>query len=91
VIPDDGLLEVTIASPSTRLQGLNALASLLTSAVVQSPANHPDLLCLRASHITITTDPPQRLVIDGEMLEADPVTFTCLPGALTVFAPLPSP
>jgi YegS/Rv2252/BmrU family lipid kinase len=91
VIPDDGLLEVTIASPATRLQGLNALASLLTSAVVQSPANHPDLLCLRASRITITTDPPQRLVIDGEMLDADPVTFTCLPGALTVFAPLPSP
>ncbi len=91
VIPDDGLLEVTIASPATRLQGLNALASLLTSAVVQSPANHPDLLCLRASRITITTDPPQRLVIDGEMLEADPVTFTCLPGALTVFAPLPPP
>ena len=91
VIPDDGLLEVTIASPSTRLQGLNALASLLTSAVVQSPANHPDLLCLRARHITITTDTPQRLVIDGEMLEADPVTFTCLPNALTVFAPLPPP
>ncbi|MCP9930707.1 NAD(+)/NADH kinase [Cyanobium sp. AMD-g] len=91
VIPDDGLLEITIASPTTRLQGLNALASLLTSAVVQSPANHPDLLCLRARKITITTDPPQKLVIDGEMLEADPVTFTCLPGALTVFAPMPPP
>lgn len=66
VIPDDGLLEITIASPTTRLQGLNALASLLTSAVVQSPANHPDLLCLRARKITITTDPPQKLVIDGD-------------------------
>lgn len=91
VIPDDGLLEVTIASPTTRLQGFNALASLLASAVVQSPTTHPDLLCLRAQQITITTDPPQKLVIDGEMLEADPVTFTCLPGALTVFAPLPLP
>jgi YegS/Rv2252/BmrU family lipid kinase len=91
VVPDDGLLEVTIASPSTRLQGFNALASLLASAVVQSPTNHPDLLCLRAERITITTDPPQKLVIDGEMLEADPVTFTCLPGALRVFAPLPPP
>jgi diacylglycerol kinase (ATP) len=91
VIPDDGLLEVTIASPATRMQGLNALASLLTSAVVQSPSTHPDLLCLRARQITIATDPPQRLVIDGEMLELNPVTFTCLPGALTVFAPLPPP
>jgi YegS/Rv2252/BmrU family lipid kinase len=91
VIPDDGLLEVTIASPATRLQGFNALASLLASAMVQSPSTHPDLLCLRARQITITTDPPQKLVIDGEMLQADPVTFTCLPGALTVFAPLPLP
>lgn len=91
VIPDDGLLELTIASPATRLQGLNALASLLASAVVQAPTTHPDLLCLRARRITITTDPPQTLVVDGEILEADPVTFTCLPGALTVFAPLPSP
>jgi diacylglycerol kinase family enzyme len=27
-------------------------------------------------------------VIDGEMLEADPVSFTCLPASLRVFAPL---
>lgn len=91
VIPDDGLLEVTIASPATRLQGINALASLMASAVVQSATNHPDLLCLRARRLTITTDPPQKLVIDGEILEAHPVTFTCLPGALTVFTPLPPP
>ena len=91
VIHDDGLLEVTIASPATRLQGINALASLMASAVVQSATNHPDLYCLRARTLTISTDPPQKLVIDGEILEADPVTFTCLPGALTVFAPLPAP
>ena len=91
VIPDDGLLEVTIASPATRLQGLNTLASLVASAVVQSPSNRPDLLCLRARQLTISTDPPQELVIDGEMVAANPVTFTCLPGALTVLAPLPPP
>ncbi len=89
VIPDDGLLEITIATPLTRLQGLNALASLVASAMVQSPTNRDDLLCLRAERITIRTDPPQTLVIDGEILEADPVTFTCLPRALTVFAPVP--
>jgi diacylglycerol kinase (ATP) len=88
VIPDDGLLEITIASPPSRLQGLNALASLAASAVVQSPSTHPDLLCLRARSITISTDPPQTLVIDGELLEANPVTITCQPGALRVFAPL---
>ena len=88
VIPDDGLLEVTIATSQSRLQGLNALASLFASAVVQSPTNREDLLCLRASRIKVTTDPPQKLVIDGEILEANPIEFECLPKSLTVFAPL---
>jgi diacylglycerol kinase family enzyme len=57
--------------------------------VVRSPTNRPDLLCLRARSITISTDPPQKLVIDGEVFEANPISITCLSGALTVFAPLP--
>lgn len=89
VIPDDGLLEITIASPANRLQGLNAFASLVASAAVRSPTNRPDLLCLRAHAITISTDPPQNLVIDGEILACNPITITCLSGALTVFTPLP--
>jgi YegS/Rv2252/BmrU family lipid kinase len=88
VIPDDGLLEVTIATPANRLQGLNALASLAASAMVQSPTDRDDLLCFRASSIRILTDPPQLLVIDGEIVEANPITFDCLPGSLTIFLPL---
>ncbi|MBC1259918.1 lipid kinase [Synechococcus sp. BSF8S] len=89
VIPDDGLLEITIASPVNRLQGLNTFASLVASAVVRTPTNRPDLLCLRAHAITISTDPPQKLVIDGELIEAEPINIVCLDGALTVFVPLP--
>ena len=88
VVPDDGLLEVTIATSPSRLQGLNALASLMTSAVVRSPTQRPDLLCLRARAITIDADPPQQLVIDGELLEANPIHIECLPRSLTVFVPL---
>ena len=44
--------------------------------------------CLRTSRIKVTTDPPQKVVIDGEVLEANPLEFVCLPQALTVFAPL---
>jgi YegS/Rv2252/BmrU family lipid kinase len=91
VVPDDGLLEVTIATPPTRLQGLNALASLMASAVVRAPTVREDLLCLRARAISIDSDPPQPLVIDGEMLEANPVRIECLPKSLTLFAPLASP
>lgn len=88
VVPDDGLLEVTVATPTSRLQGLNALAALMTSAVVQTPSSHPDLLCLRAREIQITTDTPQQLVVDGEMVTASRVTIRSCPGALRVITPV---
>lgn len=88
VIPDDGLLEITIATALSHIQGLHALASLMASAVVGSATEREDLLCMRAREIVVSTDPPQRLVIDGEILEANPITFTCLPRALTLVAPL---
>ncbi|WP_035988031.1 YegS/Rv2252/BmrU family lipid kinase [Leptolyngbya sp. KIOST-1] len=88
VIPDDGLLEVTIATSTTRLQGINALASLMAAAAWGNPTQRDDITSLRTNRIKITTDPPQKLVIDGEILEANPMVFECLPQALTVFAPL---
>jgi YegS/Rv2252/BmrU family lipid kinase len=88
VIPDDGLLEVTIATPSTRLQGLNALASLVAAAARGNPTQRDDIITLRTDRLKLTTNPPQKLVIDGEILEVNPMEFECLPQALTVFAPL---
>ncbi|HSM83248.1 MAG TPA: YegS/Rv2252/BmrU family lipid kinase [Nodosilinea sp.] len=88
VIPDDGLMEVTIATSTTRLQGINALASLVAAAAWGNPTQRDDLTCLRTNYLKVTTDPPQKLVIDGEILEANPMVFECLPQALTVFAPL---
>ncbi len=88
VVPDDGLLEVTVATPASRLQGLNALAALMASAVVQSPTSHPDLLCLRAREIRIETDSPQKLVIDGEMITSASVEIGCRPDSLSVVTPL---
>ncbi|NJL44651.1 MAG: YegS/Rv2252/BmrU family lipid kinase [Leptolyngbyaceae cyanobacterium SM2_3_12] len=88
VIPDDGLLEITIATPKTRLQGLNAFASLVASAAVGNPTQRDDIVCLRTRRMKVTTNPPQKLVIDGEILEANPIEFECIPKGLTVFAPL---
>ncbi len=88
VIPDDGLLEVTISTSTTRLQGINAMASLMAAAAWGNPTQRDDITCLRTNRIKVTTDPPQKLVIDGEILEFNPMDFECLPQALTVFAPL---
>lgn len=91
VIPDDGLMDITIASPTNRREGLTVLASLVGSALFSSPSQQENLLCFRASTIRVTTDPPQRLVVDGEVLDANPVEFRCVAGGLSLLAPLPLP
>ena len=88
VIPDDGLLDVTIATGMAGVQGLNTMASLFTSAMVKTQFERDDLICLRAKRIKVYTDPPQRLVVDGEMVDANPAEFVCIPNGLTIFAPL---
>jgi len=88
VIPDDGLLDVTIGATSgSRLEGLDSLARLLASAVVKEPTESDALICVRAKEIKISCDPKQKIVVDGEILEMDPITFSVLPGALNVVAP----
>ncbi|MGR3277874.1 methylglyoxal synthase [Acaryochloris marina NIES-2412] len=88
VIPDDGLLEVTIPVSNTLLQDINLSATLLASALIKSQVEDKNLICLRTNRLKVTTDPPQILVVDGEILEANPIEFTCIPKGLTVFAPL---
>jgi diacylglycerol kinase (ATP) len=90
VIPDDGLMEVTIATGQTRMQNLKALVSLAASATRGNPNQRDDILGFRTPHIKVTTNPPQKLVVDGEIIEANPVEFACIPKGLTVFAPLPT-
>jgi diacylglycerol kinase family enzyme len=67
---------------------MQALATLVGSALSSTPADGEGLLTFRASRIRIETDPPQRIVVDGELLEPAPVEFRALPGSLRVIAPL---
>lgn len=88
VIVNDGFLDVTIATPKTRLQGLNTLTSLFASALVNIPTQRDDIIRLRTERIKITTDPVQKVVVDGEIVTPEVVELECLPKSLTVLAPL---
>lgn len=88
VIPDDGLLEVTIPVSNTLLQDINASAALIASVLAKSQVEDSNLVCLRTNRLKLTTHPPQALVVDGEVLAANPIEFTAVPHGLTVFAPL---
>jgi methylglyoxal synthase len=86
VIATDGLLDVTIATPSTKLQAVNAMLSLFGSALVKTAPNRPDIVHLRTKRLKVTTDPDQKIVVDGEIIGTTPVEIECIPSGLTVFA-----
>jgi len=88
VIPDDGLLDVTIGSGDTGfVSGLHAMADLAEAAFYHTPTDNEEILCLRAKNVKVSCDPPQKIVVDGELLEMEPINFQVLPGALKVLAP----
>lgn len=94
---DDGLLDVTIGVDQSselnlakRIQGVTALADLFASALIKQPTNREDIVCLRVPQIKISANPPQKVVVDGEMIGTTPVEIHCIPQGLTIFAPLAS-
>jgi YegS/Rv2252/BmrU family lipid kinase len=91
VIFDDGLLDVTIVAPANRTGAIAVSYELLTSALKGDATTRSDIGYLRTKKLTITTDPPQKIVIDGEVLGTTPVTIECIPNSLTVFSPQNEP
>ncbi len=84
---NDGLLDVTIAAPKTELEAITAMASLLGSALFKTPTNRQDIINLQTKRIKVTTNPPQKVVLDGELIDTDTIEIECIPNGLTVFAP----
>jgi YegS/Rv2252/BmrU family lipid kinase len=91
VIFDDGLLDVTIVAPANRTGAIAVSYELLTSALKGDATTRSDIGYLRTKKLTITTDPPQKIVIDGEVCGTTPVTIECIPNSLTVFSPENAP
>ncbi len=93
VIPDDGLFEITISQGSNPLESLEGLASLWISSVVKAPSKSDKILRVRAKTLTVDCDPsnehPPKLLLDGEVLQVNPVTFRIVPNGLHVITPMP--
>jgi YegS/Rv2252/BmrU family lipid kinase len=88
VVFDDGLLDLTIVSPTNRVGAIAASYDLLTSALRGDAVQRQDIGYLRAKRFRVTTDPPQKVVLDGEIIGDTPIEIECFPQGLTVFAPL---
>ncbi|MBW4643854.1 MAG: YegS/Rv2252/BmrU family lipid kinase [Goleter apudmare HA4340-LM2] len=88
IIYDDGLLDLTIVAPASKAGAIAATYHLFQSASSGSAVERDDIGYLRAKQFTIKTDPPQKVVLDGEMVGTTPIEVKCMPAGLRIFVPL---
>jgi YegS/Rv2252/BmrU family lipid kinase len=86
VVFDDGLLDVTIASASSKLEAIRTVVRLLGTALMQ-PLESPNIVHMGAKRLKVSTTPPQKVVVDGEIIGTTPIEVECFPGSLTVLVP----
>jgi methylglyoxal synthase len=89
VVFDDGLLDVTIASAENRLQGITTMFRMLGGAITRTNVEQQNVVHVRTPRLKVTTTPPQKVVVDGEIIGTTPIEVECIPAALSVFAPKP--
>lgn len=88
IICDDGLLDLTVVAPQNRAGAIASAYHLLQTAFRGDAAERDDIGYLRARRIKVTTNPPQKVVLDGEIFGTEPVDIECIPGGLTIFVPV---
>jgi diacylglycerol kinase family enzyme len=88
IIYDDGLLDLTVVAPATRTAAIASAYHLLQSAFSGNAAERDDIGYLRARRIKVTTDPPQKVVVDGEIMDTTPIEVKCVPRGLTLLVPM---
>lgn len=87
VVPDDEFLDVTIFAPVSVLNAIAASYHLLQTAVSGTPTERNDIGYLRVKKALIDTDPPQKVVVDGEMIGTTPLLVEAIPNSLIVIIP----
>jgi diacylglycerol kinase (ATP) len=80
---DDGLLDICLVEEVGKLQLLWQMTKVFEGAHVK----HPAVTILRASRVTVEAEPPQPLLIDGEVCGTTPAKVTIQSRILPVKAP----
>lgn len=78
----DGLLDVTIVHPVSRMTLLRLLPAMFSGKFVSDPS----VECLRATHVTIDGDDLYGMA-DGDALGPVPLLLEAVPQALTLYVP----
>ncbi|GAB4530838.1 MAG: hypothetical protein Tsb0014_13870 [Pleurocapsa sp.] len=88
VVADDGLLDITIATVENKLHAVTTMLGMLGAALINTNAERDNIVHLRSPKVKIAANPPQKVVLDGEIIGNTPLEIECIPQGLTVFAPV---
>jgi len=88
VLPNDGLLDVTIATAHTKMEALKTVLNLLGAVLIRSETDPGHIVHLRTRKVKVRVNPPQKVAIDGEIIgSVDSLEVECIPCGLTLLAP----
>ncbi|HLL22431.1 MAG TPA: diacylglycerol kinase family protein [Kofleriaceae bacterium] len=87
LLADDGRVDVTIVAADGIGEAIATGLHLYRTARDHEPATRDNVGSFSAAHVTITTEPPQRVLVDGESFSDTPISIETLPRVLTVIAP----
>ena len=82
---DDGALDICLVAEVSKPTLLYNLTQIFSGSHLRCSA----VSLHRARHIAVSADPPQPLLIDGEVRGTTPATITLLPAALPFLVPAP--
>ncbi len=82
-VVDDGLLDVTLLSKSSRRRLVTSFPKILTGEHIHMP----EVRTFKTSSLTVETDQPKILTPDGELMGSSPIQVNCLPRAVDIFWP----
>jgi diacylglycerol kinase family enzyme len=87
VLVNDGLLDVTIVTAENKLQAVTTMLRLLGAAIAKTEPNQQNVIHGRTRRLKVTTNPIQKVVVDGELIGTTPIEVECIPDGLTVIVP----
>jgi len=84
LVPDDGLLDMTVASAETTFEAMAAALELARSAAVGSEAQSAHIGWLRCRRVRVVADPPQTILVDGDVIGTTPMEVEIVPLGLAI-------
>ena len=83
ILPDDGLFDVVVVNASTVVEGMDVLWRMLTGRVDTDER----LWFARGRHVSVETDRPRPVQLDGDPCGSTPLSVRILPAAMNVVLP----